>query len=238
MTEQRIFRGRHKSNFSALSNKIWEDKKLSVEAKGTLGYLLSRPPNWHVRLPHLGRELNVGKERLQRIFRELIAAGYVARRQGRKRGAFAPLCYSVRDEPVPSVATLPQPEKPEPAKPEPGNQAAYKRRNSINTDSKKNHINKPLPQTPCPIAPSAPAARGPANERKARPDHESVVQARVAERLGHGNVELGWSILQALTDRERESLTIQERCGRLTDNAITEMALNLKARLSKAANAA
>ncbi|CCD95731.1 hypothetical protein BRAO375_4670006 [Bradyrhizobium sp. ORS 375] len=44
-----------------------------------LGYLLSRPHKWHVRLDHIGRTLVVGRKKLQRIFRELIAAGYVAR---------------------------------------------------------------------------------------------------------------------------------------------------------------
>ena len=42
-----------------------------------LGYLLSRPHNWQVRLDHVGRTLRIGRKKLQRIFRELIGAGYV-----------------------------------------------------------------------------------------------------------------------------------------------------------------
>jgi len=121
MAEQRIFRGRHASRFVVLPNAILENKALSIEAKGLLGFLLSRPPDWQIRLSHLGGELGVGKDRLHRILRELIEAGYVTRWQDREAGAFAAVCYEVRDEPTERVAFAPQREKPEPGKPEPVN---------------------------------------------------------------------------------------------------------------------
>jgi hypothetical protein len=244
MTEQRIFRGRHKSNFSALSNGIWEDEKLSVEAKGTLGYLLSRPPNWHVRIIQVGRKLNIGRDKLRRIILELIEAGYVERVQARKGKLFGPMRYFVRDQPD-SVANSSQTafqstdlsatelsltEKPS---------ALIKKEDSTKKDSYKiSSSTKPLPQNPYPIAPSERAAKRLGNERKERPEHQSVVQARLAERLGLGDVEAGWLLLGALTDGERESLTLQQRSGRLTDNGIVDVALRLKARLNRTENAA
>jgi len=53
---------------------VFADERLSIEAKGVLGHLLSRPHKWRVRLGMSG-----GRKKLQRIFRELIAAGYVTR---------------------------------------------------------------------------------------------------------------------------------------------------------------
>ena len=67
-----------------------------------LAYLLSHPHHWQVRLDHVGRMLRIGRKKLQRIFRELIGAGYVTREQPRTAGAhcFGETDYVVRDVPV------------------------------------------------------------------------------------------------------------------------------------------
>jgi hypothetical protein len=227
-----IVRRRHNGRFAALPNAIWTDERLSIEAKGVLGYLLSRPHNWNVRLPQIGRVLNVGKDRLQRIFRQLIEAGYVTREQLRTDGGvFGSAEYIVRDEPEDSVAFLPRPEKPEPVKPEPvkpapENTAAYKDREELNTD-----FTKPLSPTPCPSAPpsSRPAKKGLGDERAgARSEHPSIVQARVASRLGQGDMAEGWLLFGALSDSKRDELTAQERNGRLSDAAVAQVLLNLR----------
>jgi len=139
-----IVRRRHNGRYASLPNAIFEDDLLSVEAKGTLGYLLSRPPNWHVSLRQVGKKLSIGKDRLHRIFGELIQAGYASREQPRRRsGAFGRFEYVIRDEPETPVASLPQPEKPlpaqpAPAQPVPANKAAY-----INkTESTKTDLTK------------------------------------------------------------------------------------------------
>ena len=60
-----IVRREHRAHFIIMPN------GLSVEAKGVLGYLLSRPHKWHVRLEHVGDGLSmVGRKKLQRVFRE------------------------------------------------------------------------------------------------------------------------------------------------------------------------
>jgi hypothetical protein len=135
-----IVRRQHNSRFASLPNAIWEDPRISIEAKGVLGYLLSRPHNWHVRPQQVGQILDVGKDKLQRIFQELISAGYVTREQNRDdAGSFGSMEYVVRDE---TVASLPQPENPQTAKPhaadpQPANPAAYKRLNLQKTESTK-----------------------------------------------------------------------------------------------------
>jgi hypothetical protein len=150
-----VVRRRHNGRFASLPNAIWEDPRLTVEAKGVLGYLLSRPHNWNVRPQQVGQVLDIGKDKLQRIFRELIAAGYVTREQNRdvSTGSFGNVEYVVRDE---CVTFLPQPENPEPAnpqtaEPQPVNTAAYKERILQKTESTKDDaddareplINKP-----------------------------------------------------------------------------------------------
>ena len=244
MTEQRIFRGRHKSNFSALPNGIWEDQKLSIEAKGTLGYLLSRPPNWRVRVVQLGKKLMIGRDRLYRIINELIEAGYLQRQQERAGGAFKKVDYYVRDNA--GVASLSHPEKPYPAEPYPAEpypvnqEALEKKEDSTKKESYKIiSSTKPIPQTPCPNAAVTPVvAKRLGNEKVRRPEHASIIQARLADRLGLGNKEAGWLLLGAMTDRERESLTLQERSGRLTADAIREVALSIRARQNKTDDAA
>jgi len=135
-----IVRRQHNSRFASLPNAIWEDPCVSVEAKGVLGYLLSRPHNWNVRPQQVGQVLNIGKDKLQRIFQELISARYVTREQNRdETGSFGSMEYIVRDE---TVASLPQPENPrtadpQTADPQTANTAAYKELSLLKTDSTK-----------------------------------------------------------------------------------------------------
>jgi hypothetical protein len=224
-----IVRRRHTGRYASLPNAIWDDPALSVEAKGTLGYLLSRPHNWHVSLRQVGKKLSVGKDRLHRIFNELITAGYASREQRRnvRTGAFGRFEYVIRDEPEGTVASLPQPDLPAPAEPAPANQVAY-----INkTESTKTESTKPLSPTPCPGAPPSPqlAKKGLGDERAgSRSEHQSIVQARVASRLGQGDNAKGWLLFGALSDSKRDELTAQERNGRLGDAALAQVLLNLR----------
>jgi len=73
---------------TSIPNAIWEDDRISVGAKGVLGYLLSRPPDYSIKLVEVGEVLRVGPDKLKSLFRELLAAGYVVRNQARVAGAF------------------------------------------------------------------------------------------------------------------------------------------------------
>jgi hypothetical protein len=148
-------------------------------------------------------------------------------------GIFGSSEYVVRDEPESGVASLPQPEKPQPVKPQPvkpapENTAAYKDREELNTD-----FTKPLSPTPCPAAAPSPrlGKRGLGNEGVgSKSEHQSVIQARVAVRLGNGDAARGWTTFGALSDARRDELTAQERNGRLSDTALAEALLNSGAR--------
>jgi len=58
-----IVRREHRAHFTILPNAIFLDQRLSIEAKGVLGYLLSRPNKWSVRLEQVGRILNIGRRK-------------------------------------------------------------------------------------------------------------------------------------------------------------------------------
>jgi hypothetical protein len=113
-----VVRRHHNSNFTIVPNAIFEDPRLSIEAKGVLGYLLSRPHDWTIRLIHIGATLRVGRDKAERIFQELQDAGYVVRgKQKRVKGTWGPMEFVVFDDPArpsadQSVASLPHPEKP------------------------------------------------------------------------------------------------------------------------------
>jgi hypothetical protein len=95
-----ILRRHHNSNFTIVPNTIFEDKRISVEAIGTLGYLLSRPPNWAVHLAQIGRTLRMGRDKTERVFQELKGAGYVIRRRQRRIGGrWGPAEFLVLDDP-------------------------------------------------------------------------------------------------------------------------------------------
>jgi hypothetical protein len=95
-----IVRRRHNSNFTIVPNAIFEHPDLSIEAKGVLGYLLSRPADWTVRLAHIGPALRIGRNKIERIFLELREARYVIRGdQRRAAGKWGAAEFEVWDEP-------------------------------------------------------------------------------------------------------------------------------------------
>ena len=41
-----IIRKKHTAHYTVIPNHVWDDDRLKLDAKGMLGYLLSRPDNW------------------------------------------------------------------------------------------------------------------------------------------------------------------------------------------------
>jgi len=218
----KIVRREHRAQFTIVPNAVFADPRLSVEAKGVLGYLLSRPHKWHVRLDHVGRTLLVGRKKLQRIFRELIAAGYVTREAQRIADGhrFGEIDYVIRDVPV-SVDKSARPQgRKGPAAPRVQKGPAYK---------------------DAPRGPEGPAYkelyknrsdRGRVCATEWRSNPLRVAQDRLQDddaRLDPGIVELfgdvaeGWEMLAALPDQERAELRERYRRGELDRLAIIEL---------------
>jgi DnaD/phage-associated family protein len=78
-----------------------QDKRLSYEARGLLAYLLSKPHDWQVKLHELQHEKYAGRDKVQRILKELAAFGYLTRPQKYqdKTGKWCWTPYYVWEEP-------------------------------------------------------------------------------------------------------------------------------------------
>ena len=83
MTANIIRVARRDLPYAQVSRATLQDARLSLEARGLLGYLLSLSDHWEARADHLCRTCGVGRDKLQRILRELQAAGYVRRERTR-----------------------------------------------------------------------------------------------------------------------------------------------------------
>lgn len=86
--------------YTMIANATLQDTSISLEARGLLTYLLSKPDNWAVVVTWLADEMGVGREKLNRIIRELENAGYIETRVVRDGGQFAQYERIVHETPT------------------------------------------------------------------------------------------------------------------------------------------
>lgn len=108
---QTIYRTASGQNpYAQIVRTMLQDDELSLEAAGTLVFVLSLHSDWEFDLEWLCKRRKIGRDKAQRIVRELIARGYCVRDQPRgERGRHAPMVYLFSDDPK---AISPQPENP------------------------------------------------------------------------------------------------------------------------------
>jgi hypothetical protein len=135
-----VKRSNHTSNYTKIPNAMPLDGRLSVEAKGALAYMLSRPPGWRFYHWELQQTLRIGRQKLERIINELIAAGYLTRSRVQPRDAnnrFLGYEYVVCD--VPSMQAQPCHDSPQ------RSNRGRKPDNNIKKDASRNDLtNSPL----------------------------------------------------------------------------------------------
>lgn len=236
-----IIRSSPRRQFTALPNAIFRDKRLSLDARAVLAYLLSLPPNWELRPPVICERLSplkgrpLGRDRLYRIFDEMLAIGYMARSSNQSRdgetGRWGAFVYIVGSDPEAvkreandhSVEFEPQSCLPDAATPYTANTDTDKERK----ENKNPNILTATPEFQYGDAAIAAAPEGhPKKEQVERSiaspriaQRPEVIQARVAERLG----PRGWAILQSLSASELDALTTQERRGCLGDHLLAQL---------------
>ncbi|WP_353641336.1 helix-turn-helix domain-containing protein [Mesorhizobium sp. WSM2239] len=117
--ETTIRRGARNARYTTVPNHVFEDVRLSMEARWLLGYLLSKPDNWTVRMGDIRKKGACGRDKARAMVSELVDAGYMEREDARKSGKFNGLALVIFDEPqgerqpeTESVTSLPQTEKP------------------------------------------------------------------------------------------------------------------------------
>ena len=71
-----IIKSKHSSNFTVIPNDVFK-VGLSLDAIGLLAYLLSLPHDWIIYKTNLHNQLKVGRDKLDRCFKELQGEGYI-----------------------------------------------------------------------------------------------------------------------------------------------------------------
>jgi hypothetical protein len=79
--EMSIIRTKKDQKYFIASNALFNDKNLSWEARGIMGYLLSKPDGWQCHNFDLVNQGPAGKHIIQRVLKELKEAGYIHRYQ-------------------------------------------------------------------------------------------------------------------------------------------------------------
>jgi hypothetical protein len=79
-----ILRLPKKEKYFRVANSVFNDQDLSWEARGVMGYLLSKPDNWQLRVLDLQRRGPAGQHKIRRILRELESARYLRRERFRR----------------------------------------------------------------------------------------------------------------------------------------------------------
>ena len=66
-------------NFTQISNEFLHDNSISILTRGVCIFLLSKPNNWVINQENICKELEIGRDKLKKIFNELIIHGYMYR---------------------------------------------------------------------------------------------------------------------------------------------------------------
>lgn len=95
-----IFRVEKRHNYTPIHRYSAEDKRLSWEARGVLVFLLVKPDDWQVSLPHLINSGPSGRDKMRRILKELMENKYIVKHQNRTHsGQFSVPEYVVYELP-------------------------------------------------------------------------------------------------------------------------------------------
>ena len=133
---------------------------LPLDSRSVLAYLLSLPDTWHLRLSHLRRVLGCGRDKLQRMIRDLEAAGHLVRRrihQADGRWFWDSTLYEQPLPVAPPEPPPPLPPSPVPVAPAPPEPVVYQHVSPAITNSIKEDDSNPtvpvVKQAPPPYSP-------------------------------------------------------------------------------------
>lgn len=142
------YKSGRKKGFVVLYREAAQDTRLSLEARGLFGLMVSLPENWEYTVSGLAAKAGCGKDKIRRLLRELQDVGYLVREQSHDAGGkFAANVYVLQDEAPLSGNTdngenrqreKPSTEKPSTEKPSP----------VFTTQNNKEEKNKDLKEPP------------------------------------------------------------------------------------------
>jgi hypothetical protein len=147
------------SKYVSIPNAVLNDERLSIDTRGMVAHILSKPTSWDIRPGPLAKALSrkgsapLGRKRLNRMFREAMDAGYMARsseQTHRDDGSWGPYAYVVGmpsdvEEAVAKSGVAFSPQRPEAHAPQ-GRAPNVPTNHKI--QSQKSQIEKKPPLTP------------------------------------------------------------------------------------------
>lgn len=192
MSDERTIRTGPRKGFVVLYRSAAQDDRLSLEARGLLVMMASLPDNWSYSETGLASKAGCGRQKVNRILRELIDAGYLLREQRHgERGKFSSCTYVLQEEaPARRAEKAPLYEKPSTGspstvKPSTGFQTLN------NKEEKNKEINTPL--TP---------QRGARTERKSKYDLAEDAKPMLKSYVGDDR-ELALLMVEFIGTREK-----------------------------------
>jgi len=116
-----VYRVEKTSNFTIMSNRHLQDRRLSLKAKGLLSYMLSLPDDWDYSVRGLAVCCKEGADAIRHAIHELEANGYLRRTTDRSSGKISGQIYDIFEEPIDAekVETAEEPALDSPALEEP-----------------------------------------------------------------------------------------------------------------------
>lgn len=94
------------SQFVTINKTFIYDSELSFKAKGIMTYLLSRPDDWEIYTSEIEKHAQDKKDSVASGIKELIAKGYIERKEKRSSGKFGGYDYSVYEQPKNRIITV------------------------------------------------------------------------------------------------------------------------------------
>jgi len=119
VTDNTIIRAPRRRRFVVVDQKVVDDERLTLAARGLLVMLLSRPDDWRIRISDLRKRCHVGRDAVYKLLRELRKLGYVRYVPNRTAsGSLAGGTYYVHEIPAETEDLPPLPDLPEAAAPD------------------------------------------------------------------------------------------------------------------------
>lgn len=89
-----------RGKYTRVENCLVTDLRLSGDAVRIAVYLLGKPASWVIQVDDVSKQLGITKNRVYRLFIELIAAGYMEREKHRDGGRFKAVSYVFHESPI------------------------------------------------------------------------------------------------------------------------------------------
>ena len=103
MNEQFMMRIPHEREYVCISNQLAQDSRTSLELKGLLLYVLSKPDNWKIRIDDIRKQHNLGRDKVYKLINEAITHGYIRREILRSPdGRVLATNYYIYEKPLPT----------------------------------------------------------------------------------------------------------------------------------------